>query len=381
MKNERGMALAITVFALVVVAALVAGTFYAATQEQRTSDNSRRSVAALGVAESAIDTVVTSWDPTKRNKQGVYPADSATFGSSGSPLTTPGGSGTYYGTVYRLNNQLFLIDMTGKDNSNSTNAQGLGIGGRSRLGTLVRIQPINFQVSASLTTRNSVTLSGNATADGTDSPPPGWACPAAGSALAGVSTSNSATVSTNGNGTVAGNPPVQHDSTISTKFAQLDTIYAQLAARANIVLSGGNYKTDASFTGANCNTTDTFNWGDGVNTSACSTYFPIIHITGDVTLNGNQGQGILLVDGNISVQGSYQFFGITMAKGSIGSAGGGSTAAHFYGATMAQDVNLTTTNTLSGKATLLYSNCAIQQVMNNVAVTSLLKSRSWVQLY
>ncbi len=381
MKNERGMALAITVFALVVVAALVAGTFYAATQEQRTSDNSRRSVAALGVAEAALDTVVTSWNPSTLNKKAFYPTDSALYGTSASPITTPGGSGTYYGTVYRLNTQLYLVDMTGKDNSNSTTAQGLGIGGRSRLGALVRIQPINFNVSASLTTRNSVTLSGNATADGTDSPPPGWACPAPGSALAGVSTSNSATVSTNGNGTVAGNPPVQHDSTINNKFAGLDSIYSQLATRANITLSSGNYKTQPSFTGANCNTTDQLNWGDGQNTTACSTYFPIIHITGDVTLNGVEGQGILLVDGNLSVQGSYQFFGITMVKGSIGSAGGGSTAAHFYGATMAQDVNLSTTNTLSGKATLLYSNCAIQTVMNNVAVTSLLKSRSWVQLY
>lgn len=381
MKNERGMALAITVFALVVVAALVAGTFYAATQEQRTADNSRRSVAAFGAAESAVDSVVTSWNPTTLNKKGIYPTDSATFGTSSSPITTPGGTGTFYGTVYRLNTQLFLVDMTGRDNSNATNAQGLGVGGRSRLGLLVRIQPINFQVSASLTTKNSVTLSGNATADGTDSPPPGWACPPAGTALAGVSTSTTSTVSTNGNGTVAGNPAVQKDTGIATKFSQLDTIYQQLAARANIVLSGGNYKTDASFTGANCNTSDQLNWGDGQNTTACSTYFPIIHITGDVTLNGNQGQGILLVDGNISVQGSYQFFGITMAKGSIGSAGGGSTAAHFYGATMAQDVNLSTTNTLSGKATLLYSNCAIQTVMNNVAVTSLLKSRSWVQLY
>lgn len=381
MKNERGMALAITVFALVVVAALVAGTFYAATQEQRTADNSRRSVAALGVAESGVDTVLTSWDPTTLNKKGIYPTDSVTYGNSSAPITTPGGSGTYYGTVYRLNTQLFLIDMTGKDNSNSANAQGLGIGGRSRLGTLVRIQPINFNVSASLTTRNGVSLQGNATADGTDSPPPGWACPPAGAAMAGVSTSPGASVTTGGNGAVAGNPPVQHDSTINTKFAGLDSIYSQLSARAGITLGGGNYKSQPSFTGANCNTSDQLNWGDGVNTTACSTYFPIIHITGDVTLNGVQGQGVLLVDGNLSVQGSYQFFGITIAKGSIGSAGGGSTAAHFYGATMAQDVSLTTTNTLSGKATLLYSNCAIQTVLNNVSVTAMLRSRSWVQLY
>lgn len=381
MKNERGMALALTVFALVVVSALVAGTFYAATQEQRVSDNGRRSIAALGAAESGIDDVVTNWSPSVLNKKGMYPTDSAVFGSSASRITTPGGTGSYYGNVYRLNGNLFLVDVTGRDNSSATQAQGIGIGGRERLGMLVKIQPINFNVSASLTTKNSVNLAGNATADGTDSPPPAWSCPPPGAALAGVSTSTSATVTTNGNGTVAGNPPVQHDTGITTKFAGIDSIYAQLAARANITISGGNYKTDPSFTGTACKTTDQLNWGDGQNTTSCSTYFPIIHITGDVTLNGDQGQGILLVDGNIAVQGSYQFFGITIAKGSISSAGGGSTAAHFYGATMAQDVNLSTTNTLAGKATLLYSNCAIQTVMNNVSVTSLLKSRSWVQLY
>ena len=380
MKNERGMALAITVFALVVVAALVAGTFYAATQEQRTSDNSRRSVAALGAVEAGLDTVVASWDPTTLNKKAIYPTDSTSYGSSSARLATPGGTGSYYGTVYRLNTQLFLVDMTGRDNASATLGQGLGIGGRERVGMLVRIQPINFNVSASLTTRNGVNLQGNASADGTDSAP--WAsCPAPGAALAGVSTANGASVTTGGNATVVGNPPVQHDSAINTKFNTVDSIYASLAARATIVLSGGNYKTDASFTGANCKTTDVFNWGDGQNTSTCSTYFPIIHITGDVTLNGNQGQGVLLVDGNISVQGSYQFYGITIAKGSIGSAGGGSTPAHFYGATMAQDVNLTTANTFAGKATLLYSSCAINTVLNNVAVTSVLRSRSWVQLY
>ena len=386
MRNERGMALAITVFALVVVAALVAGTFYAATQEQRTSDNGRRSVAALGAAEAGIDDVVTTWSNNTGtlNKLGTYPTDSASLGSSASPITTPGKSGTYYASVYHLNANMFLIDVTGRDNSNATQGQGIGVGGRERLGALLKIQPINFNVSASLTTRNGVNLSGNATADGTDSPPPGgaWSCPPAGPALAGVSTAPGASVTTSGNGTVAGQPPVQHDTAINTKFAGLDSIYSQLASRANITLPGGNYKTDPVFNGTACNTlSQPFNWGDGQNATGCSTYFPIIHITGDVTLNGDQGQGILLVDGNLSVQGSYQFFGITIVKGSMGSAGGGSTAAHFYGATMAQDVNLTTVNNFSGKATLLYSNCAIQTVMNNVAVTQLLRSRSWVQLY
>lgn len=386
MKNERGMALAITVFALVVVTALVAGTFYAATQEQRVSDNGRRSVAALGAAEAGIDDVVTNWS-SSLNKKGTYPTDSATFGSSSSLLNTPANSGKYYATVYKLNANLFLVDVTGRDLSSSSTTQGIGIGGRERLGVLVSIQPINFGISASLMTRNGVSLQGNAQVDGHDNSPAAggtdsvWSSCTTGSALAGVATSSGATVTTGGNGAVNGVPPVSQDSSIGTKFSVVDSLYSALANRATIVLSGGNYKTAPSFNGTACNTSDVLNWGDGTASDSCSSYFPIIHITGNVTLNGDQGQGILLVDGNISVQGSYQFFGITIAKGSIGSAGGGTTAAHFYGATMAQDVNLTTTNTLSGKATLLYSSCAVQTVINNAAVTSLLRSRSWVQLY
>jgi hypothetical protein len=389
MKNERGMALAITVFALVVVAALVAGTFYAATQEQRVADNGRRSVAAFGAAEAGIDDVVTNWSPSNYNKMAVYPNTTFALASASSMAPTPVGGGRYYGSLYRLNGNLFLVDVTGRDNSSGTSAQGVGVGARDRIGMLVKIQPINFNISGSLMTRNSVSLQGNAQVDGTDNSPQVdnptdtvWNSCTTGSALAGVSTGSGATVSTGGNATINGNPPVQHDSAISSKFANVDSLYSALASRANIVLPGGNYKTDPAFTASNaCNTTNTLNWGDGTSNNACSTYFPIIHITGDVTLNGDVGQGILLVDGNISVQGSYQFFGITIAKGSIGSAGGGSTAAHFYGATMAQDVNLTTTNTLSGKATLLYSSCAVQTALTNVSVTSLLKSRSWVQLY
>lgn len=388
MKNERGMALAITVFALVVVAALVAGTFYAATQEQRVADNGRRSVAAFGAAEAGIDDVVTNWSPSTLNKMAVYPNTTFALASASSMASTPGGAGRYYGSVYRLNGSLFLVDVTGRDNSSGTQGQGVGVGARDRIGVLVKIQPINFNISASLMTKNSVSLQGNAQVDGTDNNPAVdnptdsvWNSCTTGSALAGVSTGTGSTVTTGGNATVNGNPPVSHDSTISSKFANVDSLYSALAARANIVLPGGNYKTDPVVTNGSCTTSNTLNWGDGIASSACSTYFPIIHITGDVTLNGDQGQGILLVDGNISIQGSYQFFGITIAKGSIGSAGGGSTAAHFYGATMAQDVNLSTTNTLSGKATLLYSSCAVQTALTNVSVTSMLKSRSWVQLY
>jgi hypothetical protein len=157
--------------------------------------------------------------------------------------------------------------------------------------------------------------------------------------------------------------------------------YAQLAARANIVLGPGTYKTNPAFNGALCDKTNLLNWGDGINPlSACGSYFPIIHITGDATLNGDQGQGILLVDGTLSVEGSYQFFGITIIQGDLKTAGGGNTDAHFWGGVMAKNADLSI-QSLSGNATLNYSSCSILAALQATSPISMMRSRGWVQLY
>jgi hypothetical protein len=122
------------------------------------------------------------------------------------------------------------------------------------------------------------------------------------------------------------------------------------------------------------------NWGDGVNrNAACGNYFPIIHVAGDLRLNNVQGQGILLVDGDLDVQGSYEWFGIVIIKGSLKTAGGGSTDAHFWGMVMAQNVDVELQN-LSGKATLNYSRCAILQVLEATGTAALARSRGFAVL-
>jgi hypothetical protein len=123
------------------------------------------------------------------------------------------------------------------------------------------------------------------------------------------------------------------------------------------------------------------NWGDGMNpASECGNYFPIVHISGDATLNGDQGQGILLVDGDLSIQGAYQYFGIVLVKGSLKTAGTGGDIAHFWGAVMAENVDIETNN-LSGSATLNYSKCAITQALNMTGVVAPDRSRSWSLLF
>ena len=133
--------------------------------------------------------------------------------------------------------------------------------------------------------------------------------------------------------------------------------------------------------GGTCDRTVLTNWGDGINpTTACGTYFPIIHVTGTATLNGVQGQGILLVDGDLDVQGSYEFYGITIIQGDLKTSGGGTTEAHFWGGTMAKNADLSIQN-LSGKATLNYSSCTILSALQATSMISMMRSRGWVQLF
>jgi len=379
-RNERGMALAVAIFALVVVGALVAGAFFAGTQEQRVGENQRRVQTSFGVAEAGAQERVLSWDATSMNRRPQYPADSVVIGPN---ANAPNGTGSYGGYSYRVGPNLFLIDVTGRDNSSAAGAIAGGGGARQRIGMLTRIAPVDFGIHASLTTQGTVAISGNADVNGADQIPSGWtSCDAPGLPQAGVR-DQGGNVTESGNGTVLGNPPVVNDPTInSNTFTTFGgATYAQLATRANLVIPPGNYSTAPVVTNGQCDRTVLTNWGDGENpTAPCGDYWPIIHATGSITLNDTQGQGILLVDGDLNIQGSYQFFGIVIIQGDLKTAGGGTTDAHFWGGVMAKNADLST-QSLSGKATLNFSSCSILTALQATSPISMMRSRGWAQLY
>jgi hypothetical protein len=382
LRDERGMALAVAIFALVVAGALIAGAFFAGNQEQRIGENSLRVQQSFGVGEAAINDVVRNWKTGVYNKLKVYPADSFVF----SPTTSGGGTGSYAGVIRKLNSELYLVDLTGRDRASAANA-AFGGGARQRIGWLMRVRLLQMGIGGALTTRGSVRLAGNAMVDGRDNIPIGWTaanCDTIGDTTkAGIRAPDSIVTTTGGGTHLAGNPPFFRDPTVTTAtFTQFgDMTYDQIAAAANIQLPGGNYKSQPTMSGSLCNVADPLNWGDGMNpASACGNHVPIIHISGDATLNGEQGQGILLVDGDLNVQGSYQFYGIVLVKGSLKTAGGGSTDAHFWGAVMAQNVDLEL-NSLSGNATLNYSKCAVTQALNMTGIVAPERSRGWSLLF
>ena len=380
MQNERGMALAVAIFALVVIGALVAGAFFAGTQEQRVAENQRRVQTSFGVAEAGTQERVLSWDPSTMNTRARYPTDSVVIGPN---KAAPNGTGSYGGYSYKMGSNVFLIDVTGRDRASAAGVIAGGGGARQRIGVITRLAPVDFGIHASLTTQGAVSVGGNAAINGADQVPTGWvSCDPPGPAQAGVR-DQGGNVSENGNGTVNGTPPIVNDPSINnntfTTFG--GATFAQLAAKANVVIPAGNYSTGPVVTNGVCDRTVLTNWGDGINpAAACGSYFPIIHATGTITLNNTQGQGILLVDGDLNVQGSYQFYGIVIIQGDLKTAGGGTADAHFWGGVMAKNADLSI-QSLSGKATLNFSSCSILAALQATSTVSLMRSRGWTQLY
>jgi len=394
LKNERGMALAIAIVALVVVGALIAGALFSGTQEQRVAENVRRSQASFGVAEEGIYDIIRNWsDPTtKATYAGLYPYPAVAPSKSTWTIqqkTAASRTGSYNGTIMKLNDELYLIDMTGQDTM-SLAGRIRGGGASQRMGLIARIRPLAVNIQAAVTSGGTNLVAGNVNINGTDSVPTGWAgCPPKDSTKAGIRMQVGDSISKTGNARITGQPPVIHDPTLKDSNFSVygDVTYDQLAAMATITLPGQNFANSIApaVTNGACDYTVLTNWGSPTTPAApCGNYFPIIHLTGPVsTINGQEGQGMLLVDGSLDIQGGFQFYGITIVRGSVKTAGGGGSPAHFWGAIMVQDTVqfADTVNNFSGGATMLYSKCAIIKALDKTGTGSMMRSRGWVQLF
>jgi hypothetical protein len=90
-----------------------------------------------------------------------------------------------------------------------------------------------------------------------------------------------------------------------------------------------------------------------------------------------QGQGVLIVDGNLDVQGGFDFFGPVIVRGALGTKG---TGGHFNGGVIAANVNLEQNDVL-GDAVINFSSCALIKALQGSAPGFLLRERSWANLY
>lgn len=371
--NERGLALLMSILAIIVVGGLLVGIATAARLENRQAHNTGEMAQAFAVTELGLAETMANWYAGNWNSMAVM-EEGQISGSA------PQGAGSYSGNVRRLSQGLFFLDVTGTSER---------VGSRQRLGTFVKLRPFNLNVQASFTTRGQVNRVGNqAKINGNDNPPAGWAC-VAGQPKAGLRVSDDPPLITQqgcpSGDCILGQPdPIEVDTNIDddTFFSFGDLDWALLTAMANkrgFTLSNPHVEPSFNADGS-CNTGDVDNWGDPKNPgSTCGDFFPIIYAPGDLSLNVHVGQGILLVEGDLIVNGTFEFYGIVIVKGSFSTQGGG-TGIHFRGAVMAANVN-SGTNQIAGNAEILYSSCAVGRAQAAAGIGARLRSRGWLQLF
>ena len=370
MSRERGFALAVSIFALVIIAALVTGVFFAARQELKIGENTLNAQRAFSAADAGLNQANANWNMAWNQ---LDSGATATFDS-----TLPNGTGSYHVVVRRLNTVLYLIQSTGYDQDSLASRT---------LGALSRMRIIQMNVKGAITTQGSLKIGGSTFIDGVDNNPPGWSCPPATDSLPGIATADSADIQTSGcsgYSCVQGSPKIVNDTSIndSTFLKFGDLTWNDLVAMATKVYPTGLQNNDFAPVGTatTCNTSVMDNWGDPMvppSVAGCSNYFPIIYVNGDFKATGGYGQGILLVNGSISVQGGFQFFGPVIATGTLTTAG---TGGHFNGGVMAANLNLAQ-EVILGSAVVTYSSCALFKAISSNSPGRWLSQRSWLDLF
>jgi len=372
MRSRSGLALPMVLGAITLIGTLIAGVMYLATQDYRVGANSLNESRAEAAAEMGLNRLTTDWDQTKNTTM-------PTGDTLRKNYTDPNGASVSV-FVTRLPGPFFWAVSEAQTRGNS-----LQYGSRRRYGELFRLNTPAINFLGAVTAAGNIRVSGNVTVNGNDANPTGWACTGTLANMPGSVITPTATTTVNGSVTISGNPPYTTSAAAgdtNTYFNYGSSTYTSLAAAADITIPGGTYTGigPAVLAGA-CNKTITLNWGDparAVPLGACSSYFPIIHVTGNLTVSGGTGQGILLVDGDFTKAGNFSFYGVVIARGTIKSTGNNN---GIFGAEMAASIDEGDAVTLAGSTSIQYSSCAVQQALSASSSLATTKGRAWVNLY
>jgi hypothetical protein len=359
--QPSGFALATALFALALIGALVTGTFFVATHEQRAGTHALSITRALGAAELGVDAAMTTW--VREWNVAMQRGDRRT---AAEPIVEAASSIT---EVVRLDNQLFLISSEGRS--------GLARRVVRRYVALTVPEPA---IQAASALGGAVMIGGVTAIDGTDRPPDDWICPVPEASVAGIATADSTLVSTNGCslGTcVDGSPPILVDSTLRHSGALLrigELDWNALIPRATATANGTTSPWPTERDGA-CDVEDPRNWGDPGRSgdARCASHFALVHAPGDLEIDGGRGQGILLVDGDLTIRGGFQFAGLVVVRGALHAAD-----ADVDGALTVAGTGSSTMSTLNDLV-VHFSRCAVHAAMLGVALPEPIVERSWFE--
>ncbi len=320
-QRERGMALALAIFALVVVGGLIAAAFLAGHLEQRTGRSTLYAAQAADAAEAGAVRALEQWNVLGLGS--LAPGASLTL-----PRVPFAGRTAYRITASRLNEQLFLVKSLGT----TANAGG-GMMARRTVAIMARLASLGAGPEAALTVAAPVEITGgDVVVSGKDDCAPGIEQP--------------------------GTRVVAPSSELLTRFG--DVTFDRLKARAGVVLS------------------DTLPGSRVMRGALSATRQSVIYANGPrlELASGVKGQGILLVEGDLDITGDFDFTGLIVARGRVRISGG---RTRIVGALVAGAPS--GKNTIAGMVSIEYSSCALRQALAAAAFAEPLGQRSWIQVY
>src|SRR5215213_2070301 len=399
--NRRGIGLPIALAAVVIVSSIIAGASFAATQSYRLDSNALVQERALAAAEQGQARIVRDWSTawnTKANGDTLLRTYAFTDGSSASVVVT------------RLNVATFWVASDGAANQRVRQQNA-----RRRTNLILRLNIPNLRIPGAVSARDATRATGSGTMNGNDVNPLGWDCPPAGAPAAAIAVDSLVDAGTGG--TCAGGvclttsapSPFAADTLLrdtttygsAMNWDEWKSLAGTSAGMTMDVSPGTGPHDGLSLNGiaptynadGSCRTNDYYNWGDinrnPVLPGKCEGHFPVIYLRGDgansyATINGGTGQGILIVDGNLQINGTFTFYGPIIVRGNF-KTNGTSTGVKITGGVMAGNFfcNSTPTtpcNDITGNTSIQFSRCAIlTAAQKNAKVVQ--ASRPWADLF
>lgn len=373
--DRKGMALGIVLIAIAVISIMIVGAYFANIQEYRLGANGLTQARAMSAAEYGHGATYQRWDR-------AWNAFKA--GTTFVRPYAPGDGSIDTVRITKLNSLTFLI------NSEGRSGNGPHGGARRRAGMIVRLEVPQVKILGAITTRGTVKIGGSTAISGQDTSFAGWNCPPAGAAVAGAVVPSYSNLASGGScgasySCIKGSPLVSITSAAmdtNTYFYYGGLTWNDLVAMADKQVSGTLTNVGPSTAAGACRYADNRNWGDPARAATpglCEGYFPIIYAPGDLAINGNVGQGVLLVGGNLSIQGNFTFYGPVISRGTVKLTGTGN---HINGSVLAANVvDSTSTSSLTGNSAIQYSRCANNTALQRTAMPVKAPQRSWAELF
>ena len=383
LRARKGVALITALLAVVIITVMIAGGFFASTQEFRGGRNMLVEQRSFAVAEYGLNYEISNWDRSRN----LNPPTGMLIGRDTSAKRYVSGTDTAFVTISRLTPTTFWVVSEGKASMGSSALES-----RRRTGAHVRLAYPTIKADAAVTAAGDIKMNGASRITGVNTDPSGWSSCAGfsgGDEIHAIRVPPGADVDFKA-ANLPGTKDVLEDAAAadSNTYVRYGTeTWVTLTNNADIRVSG-TVGSDILPTGTatTCTASNT-NWGEPFRVASggvtlvpgCNYHFPIIYSDGDLKINGKgRGQGILLVNGDLTINGNFDFYGIVIVRDDIEKGVGTAT---IHGAVFSRDATVGDDSFWAGTQDVYFSRCAIENALRGSAILTRVKERHWTQLY